>query len=192
MGFVDGRNVAIEYRWAEGQYERLPAMASDLVQRQVSVIAAATTPAVLAAKAATSTTPIVFVTIGNPVQMGLVASLNRPGGNLTGVNSMSNELAAKRLGLLYELLPQAARFAVLANPDNPTTAPLNSDVQAAAAAIGRQVDHPEAEAIFLSGVGMPTLDALRPLEDDTGKPVISAASAMMWHALRTAGVNTKV
>lgn len=140
-GYVEGRNLAIEYRWAHNDNARLPELATDLVRRQVAVIAVpGTTAGALAAKAATTTIPIVFSVGLDPVQSGLVVSLNRPGGNVTGVNSMSNELVAKRLGLLYELMPAAAHFAVLVNPKNPTTEPLIKDVLAAGAAIGRQIE----------------------------------------------------
>jgi putative ABC transport system substrate-binding protein len=140
-GYVEGQNVAIEYRWAENDLSRIPELVADLVRRRVAVIATpGSSVAALAAKAATTTIPIVFSLGLDPVQLGLVASLSRPGGNITGVNSMSNELVAKRLGLLHELLPTATRFAVLVNPKNPTTESLKKDVEAAAAAIGVQID----------------------------------------------------
>jgi putative tryptophan/tyrosine transport system substrate-binding protein len=140
-GYVEGENVAIEYRWAEDQYDRLPALAADLVRRRVAVIATVHGPAVtLAAKAATTTIPIVFTIAEDPVRLGLVASLARPGGNLTGINFVTGELAAKRLELLRELLPRAARVAVLVNPANFTqTETTLRDLEPAARAIGSQI-----------------------------------------------------
>jgi putative ABC transport system substrate-binding protein len=141
-GFVEGQNVTIEYRWAENRIDRLPELAAELVHRRVAVIATpANTPAAFAAKAATTDIPIVFQIGGDPVQAGLVASLNRPGGNVTGVTSMNLELAAKQLGLLHALLPGAARFAVLVNPNNPFIAEATiTDVRAAAMPIWRQIE----------------------------------------------------
>jgi putative ABC transport system substrate-binding protein len=139
-GYVEGRNVAFEFRWAHSDISRLPELAADLVSRRVSVIVAlASTAAGLAAKAATTTIPVVFSTGQNPVQFGLVASFNRPGGNVTGINSMNVELAGKRIGLLHELLPSAARFALLANTAA-STEPMLADVRAATSAIGVQLE----------------------------------------------------
>jgi putative tryptophan/tyrosine transport system substrate-binding protein len=140
-GFVEGRDVIIEYRWAEDQYDRLPGFLSDLIHRRVAIIvAAAGTNTVLAAKALNITIPIVFSTSGDPVRSGLVASLNQPGGNVTGVVDMGADLAAKQVGLLHELLPRAERFAVLFNPKNEFAGSVTTDVQTAASAIGRQVE----------------------------------------------------
>jgi ABC-type uncharacterized transport system substrate-binding protein len=136
-GYVDGQNVSIEYRWAEDQEDRLPAMAADLVHRQVAVIAATSTPAALASKAATTTIPIVFEIGSDPVQLGLVTSFNRPEGNLTGVTQSNIEVAPKRLELLHELLPTARVIALLVNPAEPTIAKTTADqVMAAARSFG--------------------------------------------------------
>jgi putative tryptophan/tyrosine transport system substrate-binding protein len=139
-GYVDGQNVTIEYRWAEGKYDRLPALAADLVRRQVSVIAATTTPANLTAKTATSTIPIVFTAGGDPVQLGLVASLRRPGGNVTGVTVLAEELAPKRMELAHELVPTATLIGLLVNPRSPNPEAKKRAAQAAAATLGLQLD----------------------------------------------------
>jgi ABC-type uncharacterized transport system substrate-binding protein len=135
-GFVEGENVTIAYRWAENQLDRLPALATDLVRRRVAVIATAGNDVALVAKAATTTIPIVFIASRDPVALGLVASFSRPGGNLTGINFLTGELAAKRLELLRELVPGAARVAVLVNPANATgTGAILKDVEPAARAL---------------------------------------------------------
>jgi putative ABC transport system substrate-binding protein len=156
-GFVEGQNVAIVYRWAEGHYERLSALASELVGLRVSVIlAGGGAPSALAAKAATATIPVVFVMGDDPVKQGLVASFNRPGGNLTGVSFLTGELGAKRLGLLCELVPNAGAVALLLNPDDPGAELQRRDVQMAAKALGRRllVLHARTEAEFEPNVAL--------------------------------------
>ena len=138
-GYIEDHNVKIEYRWAESHYDRLPAMAADLVRRQVTVLAATSTPAALAAKAATAVVPIVFETGGDPVTLGLVASLNRPGGNVTGVTQLSSELVSKRLGLLHDLIPTATVVGFLVNPADPRTEIQVRDMQEAARVLGLQI-----------------------------------------------------
>jgi putative ABC transport system substrate-binding protein len=138
-GFVEGQNVAIEFAWAKGQYDRLPGLAADLVRRHVAVIVAIALPTALAAKATTSTTPIVFASGGDPVQAGLVDSLNRPTGNLTGVSLFNVALEGKRVGLLLELIPAASTIAVLENPNNPRADFDTTEVQMAVRALGKQI-----------------------------------------------------
>src|SRR6516164_10008378 len=140
-GFVEGQNLGVEYHWLEGKYDQLPALMADLVRRRVALIATpASGPAARAAKAATSTIPIVFSVAQDPVQLGLVASLSRPGGNATGLNFFNREVAGKRLRLLHELVPKAVRVAVLLNPANAGSAQANlREVQEAAPAIGLQI-----------------------------------------------------
>jgi putative tryptophan/tyrosine transport system substrate-binding protein len=155
-GYVDGQNVAIEYRWAENQYDRLPALAADLVRRHVAVIVAMGTDPALAAKAATTTIPIVFSAAGDPVAMGLVASLNRPATNLTGIANLNAELAPKRLQLLRGLLPKAALFGVLTDPGSAPTQSVAANLQAAARTLGLQLfvanarTHNDLETAFAS------------------------------------------
>ena len=141
IGYVEGRNVAIEYRWGHGEIGRLPELAADLIRRRVTVIVTpGSVAAALAAKAATAAIPIVFVVGADPVEAGLVVSLNRPGGNVTGVSSMNSGLGAKQLGLLHQLLHRDVRFAVLVNPGNPQIQSVIAEVQAAAAAMGQQLE----------------------------------------------------
>jgi putative ABC transport system substrate-binding protein len=140
-GFVEGRNVAIEYRWANNDYKRLPELAADLVRRRVAVVyTSGGVVSALAAKAATASIPIVFAMGADPVASGVVASLNRPGGNVTGIAFLTTELGGKRLGFLKELVPGAARYAALVNPDNPATEAVTADLRAAAAAIGKPIE----------------------------------------------------
>jgi ABC-type uncharacterized transport system substrate-binding protein len=138
-GYVEGRDVAIQFRWAEGQYDRLPALANDLVARQVAVITAIGPPAALVAKAATTTIPVVFTTGDDPVKVGLVQSLNRPGSNVTGINVFTGVMEGKRLGLLTEIVPDVTLVAVMINPTSPESEASAQDIQKSAAAIGRQV-----------------------------------------------------
>ena len=143
-GFAEGRDVAIEYRWAENQYDRLPSLAIELVHRQVSVIAALTTPSAIAAKAATATIPIVFATIADPVQIGLVTSLNRPGGNLTGFSFLNVEIGPKLVELLHEVFPAATMVAALINPTNPNAHAWSAGLQPAARTLGLEINVLEA------------------------------------------------
>jgi putative tryptophan/tyrosine transport system substrate-binding protein len=139
-GYVEGENVAIEYRWAQDQYSLLPDLAAELARRRVAMIAAIDTAAAIAAKAATTTVPVVFASGGDPVREGLVASLSRPGGNVTGVSFLTSETGTKLLGLLLELLPGAMRIAALVDPKWPITEPFVADIRAAAAAIRKPID----------------------------------------------------
>jgi putative ABC transport system substrate-binding protein len=136
VGFIEGRNITIEFRWAEGQSDRLPALAADLVRRQVDVIVPFAPAAALAAHVATKTIPIVFLVGADPIGLGLVASLNRPGGNATGVSFLATDLGAKRLGLLHGLIPKATAITMIVNPDNPATPPQIADVEGAARTLG--------------------------------------------------------
>jgi putative ABC transport system substrate-binding protein len=135
-GYVEGRNVAIEYRWAEGQYDRMPALAADLVRRQVAVILAAGPPAAPAARAATATIPIVFIIGLDPIQLGLVASLNRPGGNATGINLFTTSLEPKKLEVLHEFVPKAKTVGVLVNPGSPAAEPVSNNLREAGRVLG--------------------------------------------------------
>ena len=138
-GYVEGQNFAIEFGWAEGKYERLKALASDMIRRQVDVIAATSTPAALATKAITSTIPIVFTTGADPVELGLVASLNRPGGNVTGVSFLVNELTSKQFEMLHKLLPKASLFGFLVNPDVAFAKSQIKDAEGAARSLGHRL-----------------------------------------------------
>ena len=185
-GYVEGQNLAIEYRWADGHYDRLPALAADLVARNVDVIAAAGDAAALAAKNASSTIPIVFLGGGDPVAMGLVTSFARPGGNLTGVAFMAAELMAKRLELLSELAPQAKVIALLVNPNDPNAERFIGDVQEASHAKGlllhilRASSESEIDGIF----ARPTCTPARSSSAPTRSSPADAFSSWRWrHAM---------
>jgi putative tryptophan/tyrosine transport system substrate-binding protein len=139
MGYVEGENVAIEFRWAHGQFDRLPALAAELVQDRVAIIVTTGLGSAQAAKVATTTIPLVFVGADNPVQFGLVASLNRPGGNATGLNLQTSELTAKRLEIVRQLVPRTATVAILINPNSPEVAPQLADVQSASLSMGQPI-----------------------------------------------------
>jgi len=213
-GYVEGRNVAIEYRWADGQFDRLSELAADLVRRRVSVIATpGTTAAALAAKAATTTIPIVFGVGDDPVKLGLVSSLARPGGNLTGINFFSTETVAKRLGLLHELVPKAVRIAMLANPANaPQIQAALREIPAAARTLGLQIqtlnasssreidaafaaiarDRPEAlfiapDSLFTNrGIQLATLAARERMPTSGSNRVMAEAGLLMSYGTDTA------
>ena len=160
-GYVEGRNVAIEYRWAEGEYDRLPVLAADLAKRKVAVLVATTTPAALAAKGATSTTPIVFAIGADPITIGLVDSLSRPSGNITGVNNYLSDIGAKRLELLREFVPNVATIGILVNPNFPDAQSQSRDIQAAARIVGQQIHIINAGSESELDAGLTVLPQLR-------------------------------
>jgi putative ABC transport system substrate-binding protein len=162
FGFVEGQSVAIEFRWANGQYDRLPGMATDLVRRAVTLLVAQTPPAALAAKAVTTTIPIVFVVGFDPVESGLVASFARPGGNLTGLSLQQTDVGGKRLGLLRDLAPKSSVIAMLINPISPNAAPESSGVLAAAQTMGLQVKVFNASTPNELNAAFVAIDELRP------------------------------
>lgn len=172
-GFVEGRNVEIEFRWASGQLSRLPKLAADLVRRHVDVIATpANTPAALAAEAATKSIPIVFSVGSDPVAMGLVASLNRPGGNATGISFQTEELVAKRLGLLRELAPLATHFAALVNPKSPFAPAIVKDLQASARALRIAIE------ILYAGTSGEIIAAFATLAQEPGSALLVSPDAL--------------
>jgi putative ABC transport system substrate-binding protein len=180
-GYVEGQNVTIEYRWAEGQYDRLPSLAAELVQRKVTVIAATSAPAALAAKAATSTVPIVFTTGGDPIKLGLVASLRRPGGNVTGATVLSAEVGPKRLELARELFPGATTVALLVNPANPLAATVSKDLQAVADTLGLRLHvlHASTEAHFEAAFATAAQLRLAALVISTPDPLFNSHAAQL-------------
>ena len=184
-GFVDGQNVAIEYRWAEGRLDRLPDLAAELVRQKVTVLVATggSSGVLAAAKAATATIPIVFATGTDPVALGLVASLNRPGGNATGVYFLTNELEGKRLGLLRELVPTGSLIAVLLNPKGATPAAQLKDVQAAARAVGQPIHilHPAASGSSTRPLRtLPSCTPQRCLSAPTRSFALGAITSSCW------------
>jgi len=181
MGYVEGQNVAIEYRWAELRYDRLPELAADLVQRQVTaIVAVAGAPTAFAAKTATATIPIVFNQGLDPVQSGLVSSLNRPGGNITGVTVLSAELAGKRLDMLHELLPTAAVVALLINPTNPVSASETTSLEGAARVLGLELHILQASSPSEIEAAFETLVGLR-----AGALIVSADALFTNHRAQT-------
>jgi|SRR5579872_95532 len=161
-GYSEGRNVTAEYHWADGDNDRLSALATDLVRRRVSVIVATGTPAALAAKGVTATIPIVFETAGDPVKLGLVASLNRPGGNITGVSQLSSELVSKRLGLLHDLIPSANTIGFLVNPVDPRTESQTAEMLEAGRTLGLQLHVLNASTEAEIDTAVASLSELRP------------------------------
>jgi putative tryptophan/tyrosine transport system substrate-binding protein len=160
-GYIEGRNVTVEYRWADGRYDRLAELAADLIRRKVAVIFGGGPPAALAAKTATRTIPIVFTSGDDPVKSGLVMSLNRPGANITGVSVFTGQLGAKQLGLLREVVPNASMVAILVNPNNPLTESVTKDVQHAAATTGHRVRVVNASSESDFGPAFATMAELR-------------------------------
>jgi len=184
LGYVEGRNLAIEYRFAEGDFDRLPELARDLVTQRVDLIVAINTPAALAAAGAAGTTPVLFASVGDPLGIGLVRNLSRPGGKVSGTTNMARELSRKRLQLLRELLPSARRLAVLTNPTDPVSAPQEADLRAAAPALGFELRFfpvPELQALpqaLRAAAAWPADALLRVAE-----PLLSQHRALLVRAL---------
>ncbi len=178
QGFVDGQNITIEYRWAAGQYDRLSEMAADLVRREAAVIAA-NTPAVMPAKKATSTIPIVFFTAADPVEAGFVTSLNRPGGNLTGISGVQSELGPKRLELLHELVPKTTTIALLVNPNNVDVEKLTRDVETAARNLGLKLH------VLRASTARALDEVFATLADMPGRPLVIAPDAFLVSQIET-------